>query len=158
MSGMRFPERTFPEFTFYRNGWIPNDISRILIFPKIWNRHSYPPAFFCTCRKVLECHLIKNTFCLFYGAGAAGAAMDPAEGAGYRCREPYVQQWILQRVQSASAECWCAECHTCSEKSRALFVLAYLEMQSIFSDISERNNDYSDTLDFRRGWVGKVGW
>ncbi len=27
----------------------------------------------------------------------------------------------------------------------------------IFSDISERNNDYSDTLDFRRGWVGEVG-
>ncbi len=24
-----------------------------------------------------------------------------------------------------------------------------------FSDISERNNDYSDTLDFRRGWVGE---
>ncbi len=24
----------------------------------------------------------------------------------------------------------------------------------LFSDISERNNDYSDTLDFRRGWVG----
>ncbi len=27
----------------------------------------------------------------------------------------------------------------------------------VFSDISERNNDYSDTLDFRRGWVGEVG-
>ncbi len=26
----------------------------------------------------------------------------------------------------------------------------------VFSDISERNNDYSDTLDFRRGWVGVV--
>ncbi len=26
-----------------------------------------------------------------------------------------------------------------------------------FSDISKRNNDYSDTLDFRRGRVGKVG-
>ncbi len=26
-----------------------------------------------------------------------------------------------------------------------------------FSDISERNNDYSDTLDFRRGRVGEVG-
>ncbi len=25
------------------------------------------------------------------------------------------------------------------------------------SDISERNNDYSDTLDFRRGWVGELG-
>ncbi len=24
------------------------------------------------------------------------------------------------------------------------------------SDILERNNDYSDTLDFRRGWVGVV--
>ncbi len=23
----------------------------------------------------------------------------------------------------------------------------------VISDISERNNDYSDTLDFRRGWV-----
>ncbi len=33
------------------------------------------------------------------------------------CREPYVQQWILQRVQSASAECGRAECHACSEKS-----------------------------------------
>ncbi len=27
----------------------------------------------------------------------------------------------------------------------------------IFSDISERNNDYSDALDFRRGWVGELG-
>ncbi len=27
---------------------------------------------------------------------------------------------------------------------------------SIFSDISERNNDYSDTLYFRRGEVGVV--
>ncbi len=26
----------------------------------------------------------------------------------------------------------------------------------LFSDISERNNHYSDTLDFRRGWVGEV--
>ncbi len=26
----------------------------------------------------------------------------------------------------------------------------------VFSDISEQNNDYSDTLDFRRGWVGVV--
>ncbi len=26
-----------------------------------------------------------------------------------------------------------------------------------FSDISERNNDYSDTLDFGRGWVGEAG-
>ncbi len=26
-----------------------------------------------------------------------------------------------------------------------------------FSDISERNNDYSDTLDFIRGPVGEVG-
>ncbi len=26
-----------------------------------------------------------------------------------------------------------------------------------FSDNSERNNDYSDTLDFRRGWMGEVG-
>ncbi len=25
-----------------------------------------------------------------------------------------------------------------------------------FSDISERNNDYSDTLDFKREWVGEV--
>ncbi len=27
----------------------------------------------------------------------------------------------------------------------------------VFSDISERNNDYSDTHDFWRGWVGEVG-
>ncbi len=27
----------------------------------------------------------------------------------------------------------------------------------IFSDISEQNNDYSDTLDFRRWSVGEVG-
>ncbi len=26
---------------------------------------------------------------------------------------------------------------------------------TIFSDTSERNNDYSDTLDFRRGWMGE---
>ncbi len=28
---------------------------------------------------------------------------------------------------------------------------------NVFSDISERNNNYSDNLDFRRGWVGEVG-
>ncbi len=27
----------------------------------------------------------------------------------------------------------------------------------IVSDILERNNDYSDTLDFRNGWEGMVG-
>ncbi len=27
----------------------------------------------------------------------------------------------------------------------------------LFSDISEWNNDYSDTFDFRRGWVGELG-
>ncbi len=32
-----------------------------------------------------------------------------------------------------------------------------MEKWWIFSYISERNNDYSDTLDFRRGWVGEVG-
>ncbi len=33
----------------------------------------------------------------------------------------------------------------------------HLSGPPIFSDISERNNDYSDTLDFRGGWVGEVG-
>ncbi len=28
--------------------------------------------------------------------------------------------------------------------------------QIIFRDVSEQNNDYSDTLDFKRGWVGEV--
>ncbi len=28
---------------------------------------------------------------------------------------------------------------------------------NIFSGISERNNDYSDTLDIRGGWMGEVG-
>ncbi len=33
----------------------------------------------------------------------------------------------------------------------------FLQPTVIFSDISERNNDYSDPLDFRRGWgVGEV--
>ncbi len=82
---------------------------------------------------------------LFHDVGAAGAAMDPAEGAGCRCRvprcrEPCVQQWILQ---SASAECCRAQCRVCSEKSRALFVLAYLEMQSIFFGA-----DFTDSLAF----------
>ncbi len=27
----------------------------------------------------------------------------------------------------------------------------------LFSDILEGNNDYSDTLDFRRGWMEQVG-
>ncbi len=35
--------------------------------------------------------------------------------------------------------------------------LSISEFLYIFSDISERNNDYSDTLDFRRGSVGEVG-
>ncbi len=29
--------------------------------------------------------------------------------------------------------------------------------KGLFSDISEWNNDYSDTLDLRMGWVGEVG-
>ncbi len=29
-------------------------------------------------------------------------------------------------------------------------------LYQIFSDILERNNDYSDTFNFRRGWVGEV--
>ncbi len=31
---------------------------------------------------------------LFHCADAAGAAMDPAEGAEFRCRAPYMQQWM----------------------------------------------------------------
>ncbi len=34
-----------------------------------------------------------------------------------RCREPCVQQWILQCVQGAFSECCRAECRACSEKS-----------------------------------------
>ncbi len=39
---------------------------------------------------------------------------------------------------------------------RLLIFVIYDQIGCIFSDISERNNDYSDTLDFRRGWVGVV--
>ncbi len=42
---------------------------------------------------------------------------------------------------------------------RVVFVFHFLISHNglIFSDISEWNNNYSDTLDFRRGWVGEVG-
>ncbi len=40
--------------------------------------------------------------------------------------------------------------HTGSEKSRVDLRVPKMSF-SLFSDISERNNDYSDTLDFRRG-------
>ncbi len=42
------------------------------------------------------------------------------------------------------------------EKTCSLFLSYYACFGEIISDISERNNDYSDTLDFRRGWVGEV--
>ncbi len=32
----------------------------------------------------------------------------------------------------------------------------YFQISYIFSNISEGNNDFSDTLDFRRRWLGKV--
>ncbi len=37
-----------------------------------------------------------------------------------------------------------------------LFPEGFLKKVIIISDISERNNDYSDTLDFRRGWLGEM--
>ncbi len=36
-------------------------------------------------------------------------------------------------------------------------VKTFIVFASFFSDISEQNNDNSDTLDFRRGWVREVG-
>ncbi len=56
---------------------------------------------------------------LFHCAGDADAAMDPTEGAeccgrAPRCREPCVQQLMLQRVQAASAEYCLAECRAMS--------------------------------------------
>ncbi len=62
---------------------------------------------------------------LFHGASAVGATMDPAEGAGCRCRvtrcrEPCVQQWILQKVQGASAECCPCRVPCVQRKIRAL--------------------------------------
>ncbi len=36
------------------------------------------------------------------------------------------------------------------------FDLLSIKQFLIFSDILERNNNYSDTLDFRRKWVGEV--
>ncbi len=62
---------------------------------------------------------------LFHGAGAAGAAMDPAEGAGCRCRvprcrKPFVQQLILLRVQDASTKYCRVEDLACNEKSALL--------------------------------------
>ncbi len=88
------------------------------------------------------------TALLFQGAGAAGAAMDSVEGAGCRCRAPYMQGWILQRVQSASAECCHAECYACCENSGAIFVIAYLEMQFIFlgADFTDFPKSNSVTL------------
>ncbi len=37
------------------------------------------------------------------------------------------------------------------DEADRLFVLHPFDFWFLFSDISERNNDYSDTLDFRRG-------
>ncbi len=59
---------------------------------------------------------------LFHSAGTAGAAMDPAEGAGCRCivprcREPCMQQWILQKVQGAAAEYRGAGSRACNNGS-----------------------------------------
>ncbi len=38
-----------------------------------------------------------------------------------------------------------------------VWITFHCETFFFFSDISEQNNDYSDTLDFRRGWVEEVG-
>ncbi len=43
------------------------------------------------------------------------------------------------------------------EKKIAIRKIVEWYFSPICSDISERNNDYFDTLDFRRGWVGEVG-
>ncbi len=43
------------------------------------------------------------------------------------------------------------------KKGHILFSPSIIYRFSVFSDISERNNGYSDTLDFRRGWLGRWG-
>ncbi len=41
-------------------------------------------------------------------------------------------------------------------ESSSIKLVSLNALFDFFSDISERNNDYSDTLDFRRGWAGVV--
>ncbi len=50
----------------------------------------------------------------------------------------------------------CRPPETVSEGRRTKCLNANVSACSLFSDISERNNDYSDTLDSRRGEVGVV--
>ncbi len=94
---------------------------------------------------------------LFHGAGTAGAAaMDPVEGAGCRCRvpicrEPCVQQWILQRVQGASDECCRAEYHACSEKS-ALSHLQTADLEPQRSAIFVSHMRWSCSLSRCHSW------
>ncbi len=57
-------------------------------------------------------------------------------------------------------------CHTEARVKGEIFSMLFLELYlinfvnlvQIFSDILELNNDYSNILDFRRGKVGEVGW
>ncbi len=88
---------------------------------------------------------------LFQSAGPAIAPMDPAEDAGYRCREPCVQQRILQRVQGASAECCRAECRARSEKS-ALSYLQTVDLEPQGSALFASHVRRSSSLSRCHGW------
>ncbi len=55
---------------------------------------------------------------LFHGAGAAGAAMDPAEGAGCRCRVPRCRGPLQSTmVHGAAAEYQGAGSRVCNNGS-----------------------------------------
>ncbi len=50
---------------------------------------------------------------LFHGVGAAGAVMDPAEGAGYLCRVPKLQGAVFaatDRAEGPGCLCWVLRC------------------------------------------------
>ncbi len=66
---------------------------------------------------------------------------------------------ILSGIKILSAICCSIDIRYKSYSHRLPFSLwftNYLAHNYIFSDISEWNNDYSNTLDLRRGWVGEV--
>ncbi len=71
-----------------------------------------------------------------------------------------VRRWSKNRFFFTNLFIYYTKIDVCSSPKFQIknWLIDHSSIRSIFNDISERNNDYSDTLDFRRWWVEEVGF
>ncbi len=66
----------------------------------------------------------------FHGAGAASAAMDPAEGAGCRCRVPRCRE-TMDPAEGAECFCWMLQRRICVQRKISCVIRLSLSWNTI---------------------------